>query len=108
MNDMISRQAAITLPVFPKEYREYQTSNLDDAYEQGWMDCQEFIADLPSAEPRRGRWIKTYEYYPISGRCSSCGWNASYTQRDIVGYPYCPYCGAKMINGDEQDNPAGS
>ena len=53
MSDLISRQAATTLPVLPKMYREYQTFNLDDAYEKGWMDCQECIADLPSAQPER-------------------------------------------------------
>lgn len=57
MSDLINRQAAITLPVLPKEYREYQTSNLDDAYEQGWNDLQKCIESLPSAQqwisPRR-------------------------------------------------------
>ena len=49
--DLISRQAAITLPVMPKEHREYQTFNLDDAYEQGWDDLQKCIESLPSAQP---------------------------------------------------------
>ena len=49
--DCISRQAATTLPVIPKEHREYQTSNLDDAYEQGWNDLQKCIESLPSAQP---------------------------------------------------------
>ena len=51
MSDLIDRQAAITLPVMPKEHREYQTHNLDDAYEQGWFDLQECIENLPSAQP---------------------------------------------------------
>lgn len=51
MNDLISRQDAITLPVMPKEHREYQTYNLDDAYEQGWLDLQKCIEQLPSAQP---------------------------------------------------------
>ena len=51
MSDSISRQAAITLPVMPKEHREYQTQNLDDAYEQGWLDLQKCIENLPSAHP---------------------------------------------------------
>ena len=49
--DLISRQAAITLPVMPKEHREYQTCNLDDVYEQGWFDLQKCIENLPSAQP---------------------------------------------------------
>lgn len=31
----------------PKENREYQTSNLDDAYDKGWDDCQLYIGTLP-------------------------------------------------------------
>ena len=50
-SDLISRQAAITLPVMPKEHREYRTFNLDDAYEQGWNDLQKCIESLPSAQP---------------------------------------------------------
>lgn len=38
--DLISRAAAITLPVTPKEHREYQTYNLDDVYEQGGSICK--------------------------------------------------------------------
>ena len=60
MNDLISRQAAITLPVIPKEYRVYQTSNLDDAYEQGWNDLQKCIESLPSAQ----QWIPCSERLP--------------------------------------------
>lgn len=60
MDDLISRQAAITLPVIPKEYREYQTSNLDDAYEQGWNDLQKCIESLPSAQ----QWIPCSERLP--------------------------------------------
>ena len=46
-DDLISRQAATTIPVMPKEHRYYQTNNLDDAYEQGWNDLQECIENLP-------------------------------------------------------------
>lgn len=51
MGDLISRQEATTIPVMPVEYREYQTMNLDDAYEQGWFDLQKCIEELPYAEP---------------------------------------------------------
>lgn len=51
MSDLISRHDAITLPVMPKEHREYQTYNLDDAYEQGWFDLQKCIEKLPSVQP---------------------------------------------------------
>ena len=50
--DLISRQDAITIPVMPKEHRQYQTMNIDDAYERGWYDLQDCIESLPSAEPQ--------------------------------------------------------
>ena len=62
-DDAISRLAAITLPVMPKEYREYQTFNLDDAYEQGWNDLQKCIELLPLAQPDQ-RWIPVTERLP--------------------------------------------
>ena len=67
MNDLISRKAAITLPVMPKEHREYQTQNLDDAYEQGWFDLQTCIEKLPSAQLQiiRCRDCKWYEIYQL-------------------------------------------
>ena len=52
MSDLVSRQAAITIPVMPKEHRQYQTMNIDDAYERGWYDLQDCIESLPSAEPQ--------------------------------------------------------
>ena len=50
VGDMISKQAATTIPVMPKEHRHYQTNNLDDAYEQGWTDLQECIENMPSVQ----------------------------------------------------------
>ena len=99
MSDLISRQVAITLPVLPKEYREYQTFNLDDAYEKGWMDCQESIANIPSAEPRKGKWMLWNEPGNEYAWCTACG--EKFDQSDLyiggTDYPkYCPECGARM------------
>lgn len=51
MDDFISRLAAITLPIMPKEYRKHKPIDCDDAYEQGWSDCQSCIGRLPTAKP---------------------------------------------------------
>lgn len=40
----------MTVPVLPKEYRTYQTANLDDAYEAGWNDALENLRNIPAAE----------------------------------------------------------
>lgn len=75
MNDLIEKRAAITIPVTPKEDREYQTYNLDDAYEQAWEDLQKIIEQLPSADAIPVEWIikvmgainnaQNYEAYEI-------------------------------------------
>lgn len=93
VGDMISRQAAITLPVTPKEHREYQTFNLDDAYEQGWNDLQKCIESLPSAQ-RTGRWIgREFGYCSCCGHegCASDIWSGC--KKDHM---FCPNCGARM------------
>lgn len=97
MTDLIDRQAAITLPFTSKEDREYQTYNLDDAYELGWLDYQKCIEDLPSAE-RRGQW-KPFDL--TWGRsiyaCTACGDAFEVpTECGKPMYEFCPYCGAKM------------
>ena len=48
MAEYIEREAAMTTPVLPKEYRKYQTDNLDDAYEQGWMDALDNLKNAPA------------------------------------------------------------
>ena len=64
MSDLISKKEATTIPVMPVEHREYQTMNLDDAYEQGWYDLQKCIEKLSSAEPEiiRCKDCKHFEY----------------------------------------------
>ena len=53
MSDLISRLAAMSIPLTPKEHRNYQTFNLDDAYDEGWGDYQACIALIPPAQPER-------------------------------------------------------
>lgn len=50
MAEYINREAAMTVPVLPKEYRTYRTANLDDAYEAGWNDALENLRNIPAAE----------------------------------------------------------
>ena len=39
MAEYIDREAAMSVPVLPKEYRKYQTANVDAVYENGWNDA---------------------------------------------------------------------
>lgn len=50
MAEYIEKLAVTTIPVLPKEHREYQTMNLDDAYETGWYDALECVEKLPPAD----------------------------------------------------------
>ena len=59
MAEYIEKQAATMIPVLPKEHREYQTMNLDDAYENGWYDALECVEKIPPADVRpvvRSHW----------------------------------------------------
>ena len=105
MDELISRQAATTIPVMPKEHRHYQTNNLDDAYEQGWNDLQECIENLPPVQPKRGHWMIEPTEEPEYCKCSECGYvNLIVEVFALDGYHYCPNCGAKMErNEDDAD-----
>lgn len=65
MAEYIDREAAMTTPVLPKEYREYQTDNLDDAYEQGWMDALDNLKNAPAAPVPQ--WISVKDRLPEPG-----------------------------------------
>lgn len=103
MDDLISRRAAITLPVMPKEHREYITFNLDDAYDQGWWDLQKCIEELPTIRTRRSAiWIREWQ----GTCCGNCGRHPlALSLVDEIGpevlSEYCPHCGAHMENWEE-------
>lgn len=51
-----------------------------------------------------GRWVGDEEYEHMNGyyeayKCSNCGCGVGYTSK----YPYCPECGAKMKNGESEE-----
>ena len=90
MSDLIDKQAAITALTFAKE--------------TGTMKCGELkcvievLNRLPSAGPKRGKWICTgimEEAYAMEYRCSVCG------STDFGG-EYCSNCGAKMENDEDE------
>ena len=92
-DDLISRQAAITLPIMPKEYRKHKPIDCDDAYEQGWSDCQSCIGRLPTAE-KKGKWKhrKNWSMYV----CDQCSFESREASR------YCSNCGARMTEESDE------
>ena len=106
MAEYIERESAMLLPELPKEYRNYQTNNLDDAYEQGWYDalcCLEHIPAADVAPVRHGRWVDNH--------CTACGmmpmgdemWNNHGFEPPLFErfMDYCPGCGARMDGGSD-------
>ena len=125
MAEYIERETAMLLPELPKEYRHYQTDNLDDAYEQGWYDALCCLEHIPSADVSpvvHGRWIleahdeRVNYRWNVTAECSECCdeqkeiWAGFFPNvpppiaRDIALVSaesvklsnYCPNCGAKM------------
>lgn len=99
MAEYIERDAAMLTPILPKEYRQYQTENLDDAYEQGWLDALGNLKNAPAVDVVpvvHGRWLDNEDYM----FCSICGIQWNYCDNDTETFNYCPNCGAKM---DEED-----
>ena len=92
MSDYISREAATAYAPLPKEYREYSTSNLDDAFDYGYNFAIEQLESIPAADVRpvaHGEWKHTVG---VSYRCSACG-KETYMGE---GMNFCPNCGADM------------
>ena len=107
--DCISRQAAISLPVKPREDRYFKTRSLDDAYDYGWRELQRCIEKLPPAQPKRktGTWIAV-DYF-ADGKpayreweCSACG---CVVEDEKPTGNFCKMCGADM-RGKQDDEQA--
>ena len=104
MAEYIERESAMLLPELPKEYRNYQTDNLDDAYEQGWYDALCCLEHIHAADVAPGRQGDSETGLGSNGNeymVCTCG-RAS---QDLTGvFTYCPNCGARM----DKEAPNGS
>ena len=54
------------------------------------------IKQLPSIQPKRGRWIGKY---PVTSACSECGFLIHDSK--VKAFAYCPNCGADMRQREE-------
>ena len=92
MDDLISRQALIkALNKYAEEVN--QDTDIHEAIE--------IAINLPTIQPKTGRWIPTgYDGYadgnPVYDwwECSECGWEHTGDEDTLT--PYCPNCGTKM------------
>ena len=58
------------------------------------------VQEIAEASPQ-GQWIEVDDSL-ISCKCSICGWEAHKYEDDVYGMPYCPNCGAKMREIDNE------
>ena len=60
------------------------------------MKQQEAIKDLVQQESNTSQWkINCDGYYPYCGHCLK---EPPRDSNDVRLYPYCPFCGYKMLN----------
>lgn len=84
----------------------------DPAYADGWNSAVEIMQNAPAAdvtEVRHGRWIADKEdvewgNYFIRYRCSECKERPHFSKDryTFIRSPYCPNCGAKMDEREEE------
>ena len=91
-----------------KGYEEMKSEFKTDKYrgiaklvtESFCMDIDE-APTIDAVPVKHGHWIEI-EHGTVHGYCSNCGWKSHLYEDDVVGMPYCPNCGARM--GEREDN----
>ena len=129
MAKYIDAEAAIAIPITTKENRNYQTLNLDDAYELGWLDLEKRIRQLPAADVVEVltvddvlRWCEPRNYalvakedFPDMMEVRHGKWEPIVIGGEVWGTQcskchaidlygktaYCPHCGARMEGVEE-------
>lgn len=86
----------------------FECKELEYAPEWDGHTPAQAIARIGKLEPvRHGRWIEytkviipePYNKWEQAWKCSECGFDDGF-----VAYNYCPYCGAKMDGGKDDEN----
>ena len=93
MDDVISRQQAIdTL----RKKQDNGKGDISRFYNTIIQYDIEAIEQLPSAQPKKGRWISADAmFHGVPFYCSECGEN---TRDTVMGKPrwkFCPMCGSR-------------
>lgn len=93
-------ERAVAIKKFENYRRDCEEEN-DERAAQIFEDCVSELMDLPAAdvaEVRHGRWRDiSWEPSGLNWKCSLC------TKRVLQKSPYCPNCGARMDEEDENN-----
>lgn len=99
MDDLISRQAAI------KQILLCENHDMEHDFEfnEGLIVAVNAVEELPTAEPRKGKWERHYSrpnvYADLFWHCSECGYKNDENYAPVYHH-FCPNCGAKMMEDD--------
>lgn len=107
MSDLVEKQAAIDALEKEKPTPFVDKDGSIDPFGAGrqnqWYRDGIAIMSLPSAQPdrKKGKWIEV-DVGDCCYRCSECGFIRDAYLLDIGNY--CPKCGAKMSEEEENEN----
>lgn len=100
----------IAREVLLAQLRAMESYNVSPMYRRGYDDCVEAILKAPAADVVavvHGRWVHPHwKNSDCCYDCSVCGNEAMHREYKWSGkkiYPICPYCGAKMDGGADND-----
>ena len=112
MSDLISRQTAIDaindrIKAAIEWGKRAETDEIKTRAEQAiatFCEASLTLKKLPSAQPRKGKWIKQHDEGCWWYECSCCG---DYPLKSAYGddqlSDFCPWCGASMVRGETDE-----
>lgn len=103
MGDHIDRRAAIDALEKEKPTPFVHEDGSIDPFGAGrqnqWYRDGIAIMNLPPTDVKivkHGYWNHDCDDELVSGTCSVCGWQSIIMETDVADMPYCPNCGSKM------------